>query len=719
MPNYWISGNHQYCSMLNKKILFIIASITGSLILIQCNHDSPKTSASADWAEYHGGPDRNHYSLLREIDATNVGRLKKAWEYSSGGADTISNQTQIQCNPIIVNGILYGVSAGSQAFAVQGDSGKEIWRTNLQDETFRITSRGVTYWSENDDKRIFFAFGNWLYALNATTGEAVKSFGVNGKINLRDGLSRPGADEYVSSNTPGVVFENLVIMGTRVSEGPTALPGDIRAYDTRTGELIWTFHTIPKPDEYGYDSWPKDAYQNVGGANAWAGMAIDRETGIVYIPTGSAAFDFYGGNRHGANLFANTLLALDARTGNRIWHYQLVHHDIWDRDPPTTPNLFTIQRDGKTIHAVAQVTKTGFVFVFNRETGEPLFPIEERPVPASDVPGELAYPTQPFPTKPLPFTRQRFTEADLNEHVADREHILAELRNSKTGDPYIPIGTQRTILYPGTSGGAQWGGAAVDEDAIMYVPAVEIPVYMSLLETPPSGKFTSGEKMYRTLCASCHGIDRKGDRGGNYPALIDVGDRLTFDKIEQITKTGVGRMPAFTQLSAPERKSIIDFLTNKGEDAAIENTSPPLTTAPYVNSGYNRWYDSKGYPVSAPPWGTLTAINLQTGDHLWQVPHGEYEELTRQGIPKTGTDNYGGPLVTSSGLLFIAGTPDKKFKAIDKRTGKILWETFLPAAGYATPSTYTVNGKQYIVIACGGGKLQSKSGDKYVAFAVD
>jgi quinoprotein glucose dehydrogenase len=700
---------------LKIAIIFII----GCLSLIRCNPDTSLTSSTTnDWPEYHGGPDRNHYSALDQIDAGNINQLVKVWEYASGGADTVSNQTQIQCNPIIVDGILYGVSAGSQAFALHGDSGVEIWKTNLQNETFRITSRGVTYWSDGDDKRIFFAFGNWLYALNAATGEPIGSFGVDGRINLRDGLSRPGADEYVLSNTPGVVFENLIIMGTRVSEGPTALPGDIRAYDTRSGEVLWTFHTIPKPDEFGYDTWPNDAYQNVGGANAWTGMAIDRASGIVYIPTGSAAFDFYGGSRHGANLFANTLLALEARTGKRIWHYQLVHHDIWDRDPPATPNLFSIQKNGKTVKAVAQVTKTGYVFVFDRETGEPLFPIEERPVPASDVPGELAYPTQPFPTKPLPFTRQSFTEANLNQHVADREGILKELKNSKTGKQYIPIGTQRTILYPGTAGGAQWGGAAVDEESIMYVPAVEIPVYMSLRAAPIDEGLTTGAKIYAAICAGCHGLDRKGDHGGNYPGLVDVGQRLDFNKIEQIIKGGVGMMPAFTQLSASQRKSIIEFL-NDNDKSAVDPAAPQLTTSPYINSGYNRWYDSMGYPVSAPPWGTLTAIDLVSGNHLWQVPHGEYEELTRQGIPKTGTDNYGGPVATASGLLFIAGTPDKKFKAIDKMTGEVIWEVSLPAAGYATPSTYMVNGKQYIVIACGGGKLRSKSGDRYVAFALD
>lgn len=703
---------------LNVKRYFVLGILLGlvNIGFVSCREDSK--FISIDWPEYHGGPDRNHYTTLTQVDLTNVKHLVKVWEYASGGVDTISNQTQMQCNPIIVDGVLYGVSAGSQAFAINAETGSERWKTNFQDETFKITSRGVTYWRDQNDERIFFAFGHWLYALNAKTGEPIKSFGADGKISLRDGISRPGADDYVLSNTPGVIFENLIIMGTRVSEGPTALPGDIRAFNAKTGTLVWTFHTIPKPGEYGYETWPEDGYLNVGGANAWAGLAIDREAGVVYAPTGSAAFDFYGGNRHGANLFANTLLALNARTGERIWHYQLVHHDIWDRDPPTTPNLFSFHKDGKVIKAIAQVTKTGFVFVFNRETGEPLFPIEERSVPPSDIPGESAYPTQPFPTKPLPFTRQHFIAADVNQFVANRDSILAEVRMSKTGDPYIPISTQRTIIFPGTSGGAQWGGAAVDEHGILYVPASEIPVYTSLIKTPVNKGESVGEKLYQVHCSSCHGADRKGDHSGAYPKLTDVNKRHTDVKIDNIIAKGIGMMPAFTQLSTHERKSIIDFLTNKDEDATREFTPSVLTTSPYIHTGYNRWYIN-GYPVNTPPWGTLTAIDLQSGERVWQVPLGEYQELINKGITPTGTDNYGGPLVTASGLLFIAATPDKKFKAIDTRTGNICWETVLPAAGYATPATYSVKGKQYIVIACGGGKVRSKSGDTYVAFALE
>ncbi|RRB01203.1 outer membrane protein assembly factor BamB family protein [Larkinella rosea] len=681
--------------------------------------DSPDT----DWREYNGNAEKNHYSSLHQITPENVSQLTKAWEYASGGADSVRNQTQMQCNPIVIDGILYGVSAGSQAFALDAATGQERWKTALNDETFKMNSRGVTYWANGADKRIFFSFGHWLYALDAATGKPVPTFGRAGKISLRDGLTRTGADDYVISNTPGIIFENRIIVGTRVSEGPTALKGDIRAYDVRTGQLVWTFRTIPEPGEFGYNTWPKDGYRNVGGANNWMGMAIDRKRGIVYAPTGSAAFDFYGGNRLGNNLFANCLLALNARTGQRIWHYQLVHHDIWDRDPPAPPNLLTVTHTGpdgrpRKIDAVAQITKQGQVFVFDRVTGKPLFPIEEKPFPASDIPGEKASLTQPIPLKPAPFTRQIFTEKDINETVADRDEIVGQLRASRTGTPYNPLGRQRTIFFPGTDGGAQWGGAAVDPNGIIYIPAKEIPVYSSLVDAPKPTAVSSAEKLYATNCGACHGADRRGDHSGAYPSLLGIADRMKPEAIHQLLQKGRGMMPAFSHLSAAERTAIVDFISGAKTGQEAVATTKTLTWVPYTHTGYNRWYDRNGFPVSRPPWGTLTAIDLNTGDHRWQIPLGEFPALTQQGLPPTGTDNYGGPVVTASGLLFIAATPDEKFRVFDRQTGKLLWETQLPAAGYATPATYSVRGKQYVVIACGGGKLKTRSGDRYVAFAL-
>ena len=708
-----LTPQHSIFNLSSNRNIRIAVLALCVLTVTSCNQ------GSVNWPEYNGGPDRNHYSALTQINKENVGRLTKVWEYYSGGSDTVNNRTQIQCNPIVINGILYGVSAGSQAFALNAATGKEIWKTNFTEKGHAMTSRGVTYYQTGDSARIFFGYGQWLYALDAGTGIPIPSFGKDGRINLIEGLWRPGADDYVSYNTPGVIFKNLLITGQRVSEGATALLGDIRAYDANTGKLVWTFHTIPEKGEPGSDTWPADARQNSGGANSWMGMALDVENEIVFAPTGSAAFDFYGGDRHGSNLYANCLIALDANTGKLKWYYQIVHHDIWDRDIPAPPNLFMFQKENEQIPAVAQVTKQGHVFVFNRLTGEPLFPIEEREVQGSDIPGEQPHPTQPIPLLPKPFTRQSFTMDDLYEDVADREQIEKLLSESRTGSSYIPITRQRTIIFPGTDGGAQWGGAGVDNEGVMYVPAKEIPVYTSLTDAPKAQFATSGKKLYDLHCAPCHGTDLRGDHSGAYPSLVDLSQRLTRPDVEQLLSRGRGMMPPFTYLTDPEKTAIVSFIIEKKDSSvALSNTSS-RNVSPYVHAGYNRWYDSKGLPVSKPPWGTLTAIDLKTGEHKWQIPLGEFPSLKEKGIPPTGTDNYGGPLVTKSGLIFIAATPDKKFRALDSTTGGLLWETTLPAAGYASPSTYSIDGRQYIVIACGGGKLRSESGDRYVAFALE
>ncbi|HOY16364.1 MAG TPA: PQQ-binding-like beta-propeller repeat protein [Haliscomenobacter sp.] len=675
---------------------------------------------TSDWPEYNGGPNKNHFSALKQINTHNVAQLKVAWTYQSGGADTVKNTTQMQCNPLIIKGVMYGVSAGSQAFALDAASGKELWKTTLNDKTFSMTSRGVSYWSDGKEARIFFGYGAFLYALDAQTGQPIPSFGSNGKIKLIDGLKRPGADEYVISNTPPSIYKNILIVGTRVSESATALLGDIRAYDVRTGRKIWTFHTIPRPGEFGYKTWEKQNYKNIGGANNWMGMALDTEKGIVYAPTGSAAFDFYGGNRKGDNLFANCLLALDANTGKRLWHFQTVHHDIWDRDIPAPPNLFTLTQNGQKIDAVSVLSKQGFMFVFDRVSGKPLFPIEERPFPASEIEGEKASLTQPIPLGPEPFTRQSFTEKDVNDFAADRDDIIAQVRQANTGQPFIPLGNKRTLFFPGTDGGAQWGGAAVDENSIMYIPAKENPVYSSLVAVPKiedKQALKSGKQLYLTYCGACHGENREGNHDGTYPGLQNIAAKYDEPGIRQILAKGRGMMPAMSQLKEAETKAIVAFLFGKNTSIKAPKDQK-LSTVPYKHTGYNRWYDRNGYPVSQPPWGTLTAIDLNSGKRLWQVPLGEYPELIAKGIAPTGTDNYGGPAVTAGGILFIAASKDEYIRAFDRETGKILWRAKLPAAGYASPSVYAVNDKQYLVIACGGGKLKTKSGDKYVAFTL-
>lgn len=707
-----------------KLVSFSVLLTLFLAVLLGCSNSNQSSADKNEWREYLGGPDRNHYSTLDQITPENVRQLEVAWEYHTGDTG------QIQCNPIIVDGVLYGMTATTQPFAIDAATGKEYWRKEPEGENQLSTSRGVVYWEDGDDKRILYTNEQWLYAVNARTGEPVPAFGDDGRVSLKSGLGESAKNKMVISNTPGTVFEDLIIMPLRLSEGSDAALGHVQAFNIRTGEIAWIFHTIPQPGEEGYDTWPEEAYKNtaVGGANNWAGMAVDRKRGILYVPTGSAAHDFYGGNRKGSNLFANTLLALDAGSGERIWHFQLVHHDILDRDPPAPPNLVTITREGKKKDAVAQVTKQGYVFVFDRETGEPLFPIEERPVPASDIPGEEAWSTQPFPTKPKPYARQTFTEADISPYAENREELIETFRNSRSEGPFTPLSEHGTVIYPGLDGGAEWGGAAVGPEGIMYVNSSEMPWHISLgasaTEEELSG-LTSGERLYNLNCTPCHGADLKGNPASGFPSLVDIGSQRTREHIANVITNGKGMMPGFSQLSEEEAKSLVAFLLGEQEQAPEIPDEPGLgksdeadTKIPYQISGYTKFLDANGYPAVRPPWGTLNAIDLNTGEYVWTKVYGEHPELMEKGIPQTGAESYGGPVITATGLLFIAGTKDGKFRAYNKANGELLWETQLPAAAFATPSTYELNGKQYIVIACGGTKLGAEGGDSYVAFAL-
>lgn len=717
--------------------LYRLILISAGLITLLCsgcrNAGSGKHN---DWPVYLGDESSSHYTALDQINRNNVGQLKLAWEYHTGDAST-GQHSEIECSPIELNGVLYATSPRLKLFALNAATGKQKWVFDpFADGSTKVrinVNRGVTYWCGpgGSDARIFYVAGSRLYAVDARTGRPAGDFGERGSIDLHDGLDRNVKDLYVTSTSPGIIYKDLLIIGTRVSERGDAAPGYIRAYDVRTGERKWIFHTIPQPGEKGYGSWQdKGAWKYAGGANSWAGMSLDEKRGVVYVPTGSATPDFYGGLRKGKDLFSDCILALDAGTGKLIWYYQTVHHDLWDRDPPAPPNLVTVRHGGKKVDAIAQITKTGFVFVLNRDNGKPLFPVKEVPVPDTPhLPGEQPWPTQPVPELPRPFIRQHFTASDINPLVADSSRTMAGKRLAQlgTGNMFLPPTEQGTVIFPGFDGGAEWGGAACDPTTgFLYVNANQVPWTLTMVKAmgKKAGRTIAdhGRIVYMNDCMACHGADRKG--GGDYPSLRQIGKKYNQKQILHIINNGRRMMPAFKQLPEEDKKSVVAFLLHLKEGAAAfkpanllrDTLQPPFTG--YTMTGYNKFRTPEGYPASKPPWGTLTAINLNTGKTMWQIPLGEYRELVKKGIPVTGTENYGGPVVTAGGLLFIAATLDGKFRAFDKATGKLLWETTLPAAGYATPATYEVDGRQYIVIACGGGKLGTPSGDTYAAYAL-
>ncbi len=737
-----IPGNVQ---SVNRRFmhLLIIGAIPVFILVVTAVQET-RAEAGRNWHSYLGDDARSHYSTLGQINKENVHKLVPAWIYRSREMDT-GKRTQIQCNPLVLDGVLYGTTALLRLVALEAATGRELWRfdpvadSKLRPndgrnwEKMRGVNRGVVYWAGESERRILFAVGHFLFAIDPVSGGPILDFGDRGRVDLKKGTERDLSDIRLSAFTPGTVFENLYFLPFRANEGPgPAAPGHIRAFDVKSGETVWTFHTIPHPGEFGYETWPSEAWKFAGGANCWAGMAVDKERGLLYVPTGSPTYDYWGGNREGQNLFANSLICLDARTGRRRWHFQITQHDLWDRDLPAPPNLFTLQRNGKSIPAVAQVTKSGHVFVFHRETGEALFPIEERPVPTSDIPGEVAWPTQPVPVKPAPFTRQHVTVEELTTRSPSiHRSVLERFARMKQQLPFQPPSVQESILIPGLDGGAEWGGAAVDPDGVMYVNSSELAWIVPMLETKAfDSAREKGRETYVVHCASCHGLDRSGNTLQSIPPVSDLRARLTRSEVLDWINVGKGAMPEFAFLAPETQEELVDYLffgnwetvpKNIYENDTSRNgvqTARSYYDVPYVRAGGGRWLADDGYPAIKPPWGTLNAIDLNTGEYRWRVTLGEYPELSVQGMQPTGTDNYGGPVVTAGGLLFIAATPDERIRAFDRDTGRILWQAALPAAGYATPATYQVNGRQYLVIACGGGKLGSKSYDAYVAFTL-
>ena len=681
------------------------------IIATRAQHQESAPAADQDWPVWGGAPDNDHYSPLAQINRSNVKQLEVAWTFDTG------EKGGLQTSPLIVGGKLYAISPTQKIFALDAATGEPLWTFDSAIKGMQ-PDRGLAYWSDGAEKRILVGIMNFLYALDATTGKPIASFGKDGRVDLQEDLGREPRWQSIALTSPGIVYKDFIIVGGRNPETLPAPPGDIRAYDVRTGRLRWSFHTIPHPGEFGYDTWPKDAWKTSGAANNWAGMSLDVKRGIVYVPTGSAAFDFYGADRIGDNLFANCLIALNAETGQRIWHFQAVRHDLWDRDFPSAPALLTIKHEGQYIDGVAQTSKQGFVFLFDRVTGQPLFPIAYRRYPHSELPGEQTAEEQGLPTKPAPYARQSISENELTNRTPEAHRwALEQFRNLRNEGQFVPfLVGKETLVFPGFDGGAEWGGPAIDpETGILYVNSNEMAWTASLFED----KGEHGARaIYMSQCAVCHGETMAGSPP-EIPALAGVGDRLSPADITLTIKTGKGRMPAFPNLYEDQLNGLVNFLLT-GENKELSSSEPRPAGMKYRLTGYRRFLDPEGYPPIGPPWGTLNAIDLNRGEYKWKINLGEYPSLAALGMKNTGSENYGGPIVTAGGLLFIGATNfDRKFRAFDKDTGELLWETTLPFAGNATPATYAINGRQYVVIAAGGGKdPKFGSGGVYLAFAL-
>jgi quinoprotein glucose dehydrogenase len=707
---------------LSLRIALLMAIFIWGCTIFQNNKNKKKDQ---DWRFYGGSEGGDRYSSLSQINLRNVKNLQLAWTYNTG------ENGEMQTQPIVVNGIFYGVTSTMKLFALDPVTGRELWKFDPKAVTTKRLQnhaiRGVNYWEEGDDKRIIYSAGTSIFAINAITGQQIKNFGDNGEADLYAGLDKDvlGYDPrgtFYRNTSPGAVFKDLFIIGSSMSEGPDAPPGYIKAYNIKTGKLAWVFHTIPLPGEYGYETWSKDSYKKLGGANSWAGIVIDEKRGVVYASTGSAATDFYGGARIGQNLFANCVIALDALTGKRVWHYQLVHHDLWDKDLPQPPVLLTVKRNGKPVEAVAQATKDGKIFLFNRDTGEPLFDVKETPVPvAPALPGEQPWPTQPVPVKPAPFTMQTLTEDNITDRTPEaRAYVLERFQNSITGSNYQPPSLKGS-LYFGFGGGAEYGGSAADPNGILYVNGNNMLWWQIMRQNPTMQ--TRGAILYNTNCVSCHGDGKTpavGDGSQSIPSLAEVGKRLSATQISEVLENGRGRMPSFGHLSKDNRESLVNYLlkTEPVSDMVSTASTDAKYVPPFLSNGTQQFRDKDGYPAMKAPWGVLNAVDMNTGDYLWQVPLGEYPALTEKGMAPTGTENHGGPVVTAGGLLFIAATYDQNLRAFDTKTGKIVWQYKLPFGAVATPITYMKDGKQYVAIAAGGGKYGLARGSTYLCFAL-
>jgi quinoprotein glucose dehydrogenase len=704
-------------------------------------HSHAVAQSYTTWADYGGGPDSSQYSALREINRTNVNQLQIAWAFPTG------DENRYFFNPIEVHALTYVLAENNSIVALNAETGMKVWAHKADPHTAIITDRGINYWESKDgrDRRLLFASNHFLQAIDARTGKSILSFGTNGRVDLKEGLGRdPRTLSLVQSTTPGRVFENLLILGSATNQGYGSAPGDIRAFDVRTGKLVWTFHTIPHPGEFGYDTWPKDAWKRVGGANCWGEISVDEKRGIVYVPTASPKYNFYGADRRGANLFGDCLLALDARTGKLKWHFQMVHHDIWDYDNAAAPKLLTVWHDGRKVDAVAQVAKTGFVWVFDRVTGKPLWPVEERPEPHSDIPGEETWPTQPFPLKPPPFARQTFTTSDVNSSISDPQELprfRREIGAARNQGLFTPPGLTDTIEMPGNSGGANWGSAAVDPaDGTLYVVSMDLPCMLKL-EREQRGRVSAGEPIeqqghfvFESNCRSCHGTELQGLPPA-IPSLVNIRTRLNREQIAAVVRQGRGPMPGFPRLPKTDVQALIAFLLNPTRASALPSgafapvaavtKSHAATVSGTVRylSGFGFLMTSAGVSPITPPWSSLTAYDLNQGTIKWKIPLGEIPELASKGIRETGFPfPKTGPVVTAGRLVFTA-TRDHQVRAYDEETGKVLWERRLDTPLQGIPSVYEAGGHEYVVVCAAAPEVsdtasQGRIQGSYAAFAL-
>jgi quinoprotein glucose dehydrogenase len=667
----------------------------------------PASAQNADWALY-GGAGGRRFSSLSQITRANVGKLRQAWRFDMAEAG------DPQTHPLAINGVVYAYTPTLDTIALDGASGKLIWRFHSGVKAGG-PQRGLAMWRKGRERRLFANAGSFLYALDPATGKPLTDFGDGGRIDLRQGLDRDPAKISVALTGPGLIWRDMIVMGFRTAESAPAAPGDIRAFDVHTGKLRWVFHTIPHPGQPGYETWPADYWKTGGAANNWPGMVLDEKHALIFAPTGSAVSDFYGYDRIGDDLYANTLLALDANTGKLKWHFQGMHHDVLDRDFPSPPVLLTVKHDGRTIEAVAQATKQGYLFVLDRLTGKPLFPVTEEPVAQSDVPGEKTSATQPVPALPAPYARQRLSEGLLTNRTPQaHQWALEQFRTFNHGGPFTPLKVgQQSVVFPGYDGGAEWGGQAADaRHGILYLNANDVAWTGSLASG--TAMSSQGARLYQDDCSSCHGPDRKGAPPA-FPSLAD--SALTDGQMAATIRAGRGRMPAFN-LADDAMTALLGYVRS-GQDKEMASVAPAddATHPPYRFTGYRKFLDPDGYPAVAPPWGTLSAIDLNSGSYLWRIPLGAYPALADK---STGSENYGGPILTKGGVLFIAATLyDKKIRAFDPRDGKLLWDATLPYAGNATPITYMAGSRQYVLIQADNARdRKSPQGAAYVAFAL-